>query len=233
VAEASAAGVELKLRWRIAVMDSGWGGSAIDAARFVLDNQRVRTQPLVPDRLGHGTRVSTIVTSASNTPALLIGQVFDADGSSTPAVVAAAILWAIEREAQLVHLSLGLAADRLILRQAIAAAIQAGIVLVAAAPARGPAVFPACYPACYPGVLQGTGDARCTTDEVSHLAPGKFGGAVRYGTSRGASVGAAHVTRPSWNTAPLAVPRPWWRQDWRRWLDSTATRDAGHSAARR
>jgi subtilisin family serine protease len=191
VAEGSVAGGEAKSRWLVAVLDSGGDGSAVDAARFVLDRQEVRTQPVVPDQLGHGTRVSAIITSASKPPALLIGQVLDAAGSSTPAVVAAAILWAIEREAQLVHLSLGLAADRLILRQAIAAAIQAGIVLVAAAPARGQASFPASYP----GVLQGTGDARCTADDVSHLAPGRFGGAVRYRTYGGASVGAAHVTR--------------------------------------
>jgi hypothetical protein len=209
VAEVSVAGAGLKLRWRVAVLDSGWDGSAVDAARFVLHSQRVRTQPLVPDRSGHGTRVSAIITSASKPPALLIGQVLDAADSSTPAVVAAAILWAIEREAQLVHLSLGLAADRLILRQAIAAAVQAGIILVAAAPARGRAAFPASYP----GVLQGTGDARCTADDVSHLAPGRFGGAARYRTRGGRQRRSGprdpgnHRTLPPGSTAAMVEAR--------------------------
>jgi hypothetical protein len=179
------------LRWRVAVLDSGWGGSAVAAARFVLGGEEVTTEPLLPDHLGHGSRVSAIITSAPKQPALLVAQVLDARGASTPAVVASAILWAIDRETNLIHLSLGVSADRLVLREAIAAAVQAGIIVVAAVPARGGPVFPASYP----GVLQATGDARCAADEVSHLGPNRFGGAARFGTAGGASIGAAHVTR--------------------------------------
>lgn len=58
-----------------------------------------------------------------------------------------------------------MAADRSVLRAAIARAIDSGIVVVAAMPARGE---PA-YPAAYPPVIGGTGDARCGLGEISVL----------------------------------------------------------------
>ena len=181
----------MTFRWRVAILDSGSGEAAREAVRFVADGRQVRTEPLLGDRLGHGTRVSAIIASATTQPELFIGQVLDQRGLSTPALIAAAIHWALDLDADLIHLSLGLPTDRDILRNAVAAATAAARIVVAAAPARGRPV----YPAGYPGVLQGTGDSRCTGDELSYLGPRRFGGTSRCGTSGGSSIGAANLTR--------------------------------------
>jgi len=113
-------------------------------------------------------------------------------------VVAAALSWALAQRAQLVHLSLGLRHDRAVLAGAISRVIAAGAVIVASTPARGVRT----YPAAYPGVIRATGDARCAREDISHLATpwADFGAcAVHWSpdgqAQRGASVGAAHVTR--------------------------------------
>jgi hypothetical protein len=179
------------MTWRVAVLDSGWNGAAVHSARFELGAMGVLKRTPVEDRLGHGTRVTGIIARASRAPEFVIAQVLDARGISSPAVVAAAIHWAIECQSHLIHLSLGLASDRATLREAIAAAITRRIIIVASTPARGEDVFPASYPA----VLRATGDARCVRDDISHLGPSRFGGAPVLGRQGGASIGAAHVTR--------------------------------------
>jgi hypothetical protein len=136
---------------------------------------------------------------------LMLGQVFWGKTPASAAAVAAALDWAVAGDAKLIHLSLGLSADRAVLGAAVLRAVSAGCVVVASAPARGGMV----YPAAYRGVIRGTGDARCGTGELSCLGPGFFGGCPRWvvsGTERGAvgakgdvgagaSVGAAWVTR--------------------------------------
>ena len=100
-------------------------------------------------------------------------------GRASAAAVAAAVDWAVEHGASLVHLSLGLTADRAVLRAAVERAIRAGCVIVAASPARGPRV----YPGAYPQVIRGTGDARCAPGELSCLQPGLFGACPRLACS--------------------------------------------------
>jgi hypothetical protein len=125
---------------------------------------------------------------------LLLGQVFTDAGPTSGAAVAAAIDWAVSRRAALIHLSLGLASDRAVLADAVARALEAGCILVAAAPARGVPV----YPAAYAGIIRATGDARCAPGELSCLGPSFFGACPRLeagpGARGGASIGAAWVT---------------------------------------
>jgi hypothetical protein len=184
-------------RWRVAIIDSGLDPSSacpvLACARF--DTAEPQEQA-VDDPLGHGTRVAGIIASASRPPELLIARVLDAQGLASAAALAAAMQWAVARGAQLLHMSLGLSQDRAVLRDAVAAAVRAGVLLVASSPARGALTFPAGYE----GVLRASGDARCQADEISSLGDGvaEFGGCVRIGgeeRARGASIGAAHVTR--------------------------------------
>jgi hypothetical protein len=126
---------------------------------------------------------------------LMIGQVLDEEGVSTPAAVAAAICWAMEARVDLIHMSLGLREDRYVLADAVAGAVRAGCVVIASAPARGGATFPAAYA----GVIRATGDARCAEGEISVLgsAQAHFGGCPQYAghpKSGGASIGAANVS---------------------------------------
>ena len=145
----------------------------------------------IDDPTGHGTRIAQVITEGRRDVALLLAQVFDRSARTSATAVAQAIDWCAGERAHLVHLSLGLAADRPVLAASIAHALAAGVLIVASVPARG--AVP--WPAAYPGVIRATGDARCTSGQWSMLGPETFGGLVTAVGGAGASVGAAHVTR--------------------------------------
>lgn len=204
------------MSWRVGLIDSCGGGlrvldaaaqrdasSVVDAAAFVACDGRVERRDTVADPTGHGSRIAALFMSGRPVE-LLLGQVFTTAGPTSGAAVAAAIDWALERRVSLIHLSLGLAGDRAVLRGAIERAIDAGCLIVAAMPARGAPV----YPAAYPGVIRATGDARCAPHEHSALGPWFFGGCPRLDdpASAGASIGAAWITRAILQEAALAAP---------------------------
>jgi len=185
--------------WRIALLDSGLAPDSpfktTKACRFVDSGIAVSPASVVPDQLGHGSLMAAIIAGASPVE-LLNAQVFDKTLTTTPACVAAAIDWAVAERAHLIHLSLGLREHRDVLANSVANALAAGCVVVVSTPARGEMS----YPARYPGVIRGTGDARCSADEISALASPQadFGGCAQCENqpgSGGASLGAAHLTR--------------------------------------
>ncbi|MEP6885179.1 MAG: hypothetical protein ABJC66_10565 [Gammaproteobacteria bacterium] len=203
------------MTWRVALIDScgSWPGVA-DAAAFGDDGGRVAQRETVADPTGHGSRVARLLTAVEGAVELLLGQVFLDARPASAAAVAAAIDWAVAARANLIHMSLGLGADRAVLADAVGRAVVEGCLMVAAVPARGGLV----YPAGYPGVIRATGDARCAPGELSHLGEWLYGGCPCFeaatrdeaasGNSRtaaagGASVGAAWVTR-----GILQGPRP-------------------------
>jgi len=198
------------MSWRVGLIDScgSWPG-AIDAAAFVSAGERVERRATTVDSSGHGSRIAQLWAAGDAAFELLLGQVFLSREPASGAAVAAAVDWAVASRADLIHMSLGLEADRAVLAAAVARAIESGCIVVAAMPARGAVV----YPAAYPGVIRATGDARCAPGELSCLGPGFFGGCARIAasgpgdfaaaTGGGASVGAAWVTR-----IILSGPRP-------------------------
>jgi hypothetical protein len=187
--------------WRVGLIDScGACRGAADAAAFASEGTRVECVSPVPDPTRHGSRIAGLLTEDGAPVELLLTQVFLNAQPASPAAVAAGVDWAVSRGAHLIHLSLGLAADRAVLRAAVTRAVDSGIVVVAAMPARGEPV----YPAAYPSVIGGTGDARCGPGEISVLGPRLFGGCARtarvarggtMGARGGASVGAAWVSK--------------------------------------
>jgi subtilisin family serine protease len=188
--------------WTVAVFDSGIaalpGHAVMQVKRFVDGGDRVLEAAPREDPIGHGKVIAGILDSSPQPVQLLIAQVLNERGRCTAAVLAAALEWAVESRAQLLHFSLGLPADRGVLRAAIARAVAAGMLVVAAAPARGLAS----YPASYPGVIRATGDARCGAEQISYLgtAGTDFGGCPLHRSrsgkvARGASVGAAYLSR--------------------------------------
>lgn len=213
---------------RVALIDScgNWPG-AREAAAFASDGRRVQRRAAAADGSGHGSRIARLFADSGAAYELLLGQVFLSAAPASSAAVAAAIDWAVAEHATLIHMSLGLGADRTVLAGAVERAVGAGCILVAAMPARGAAVFPAAYP----GVVRATADARCAPGELSCLGSWLFGGCAQLeaggadasgageGVSEGASggvgaggargggasVGAAWVTRSILSGSPLAT----------------------------
>jgi len=194
------------MSWRVALIDScgAWPG-AVATAAFVDEGggdgaRSVRWCATEADATGHGSRVARLLMEEACAFELMLAQVFLGALPASAATVAAAVDWAVTGGANLIHMSLGLAADRAVLGGAVLRAVGVGCVVVASVPARGGVV----YPAAYPGVIRGTGDARCGPGELSCLGPGFFGACPRWlasgvqdgtGSVAGASVGAAWVTR--------------------------------------
>ena len=182
------------MRWRIGLVDScGAGPGGLAAARFVAQGECVKTAAVQPDASGHGSRIARVIADGRDDVAFSFAQVLDGSGRTSADCVAAGIDWCIGQPVDLIHLSLGLVADRPVLRSAIERAVAAGCVVVASVPARGSVP----YPAAYPGVIRATGDARCSVGQLSRLSAETFGGcpAGPEGTGGGASIGAANVTR--------------------------------------
>jgi subtilisin family serine protease len=205
----------LERAWSVAVLDSGIEPLPLQASdrvkRFVDEGDQVLERAPIEDPIGHGTVVAGIIVSSPRPVELLVAQVLNERGRSTAATLATAVDWAVSRGAGLLHFSLGLAHDRAVLGAAIGRAIAAGVLVVAAAPARGAAT----YPASYPGVIRATGDARCGKEQISYLGTGAadFGACPMHHAhsgkvSRGASVGAAHLSRYIVTHMPAGLPVP-------------------------
>lgn len=185
---------------RVGVIDSG--GPACD---HMGDGQGHRAfgpdglgTPVVRDRLGHGSAVDRVIRRACFDVRIRHAQVFDDRPVTSAARAAAALDWlaglAPDLRPHLICLSLGLATDRAILRDACTRLAVMQIPLIAAHPAQGDI----CYPAGYPDVIAATGDARCSWDDLSMPRPGVLGAWCnspeqgRAGMG-GASIGTARV----------------------------------------
>lgn len=170
---------------------------------FVLGPDGVQSQSLEEDHLGHGSVVSRLVHEQAPDVPVLMAQVFGQRGATTAVQLAAAVYWLLEQGADLINCSLGLRADRTVLRDACQAAVGSGVILCASSPAMGQAV----YPASYPGVVSVTGDARCQPQEWSWLQGerAEFGAAVGKGAEGGASMACARFSgllAAYWNAHP-------------------------------
>ncbi|MCB2126716.1 MAG: subtilisin, partial [Rhodobacteraceae bacterium] len=122
----------------IGIVDSGGPADQMAGARAF---DVGRDGPARPDRLGHGTAVAAVLRRAAPDAALRHAQVFDDTPVTSADRVARAVLW-LAGEADILLLSLGLAADRKVLRAACETALAAGRCVVAASPARGAVSFP-------------------------------------------------------------------------------------------
>jgi len=122
---------------RVAVIDSGVhaahphvggviGGVGIDASGRVHDD--------IVDRLGHGTAVTAAIREKAPEAEIWCVKVFDRELAASAQALVIAIDWALNRQAQLVNLSLGTAnpAHEASLRDAVCRARAAGAWIVAA-----------------------------------------------------------------------------------------------------
>lgn len=169
----------------IGVIDSGGPAEQMEgASAFSASGDG----PATPDRLGHGTAVAAVLRRAAPGARLRHAQVFGDSPVTSADRVARAVLW-LAGEADILLLSLGLAADRKVLRAACETALAAGRCVVAASPARGAVSFPAAYP----GVVAATGDARCDWETLSLLPGGVIGAWCASPERGGAGMGGASL----------------------------------------
>src|SRR5690606_27658265 len=123
---------------------------------------------------------------------LLMGQVFGERPATTAAQVGAGLAWLLEQGVSLINFSLGLHADRPMLRELCCQAAEQGVLICASSPAMGQPV----YPAAYSGVVAVTGDARCQPGQWSWLQEerAEFGAPVGRGAEGGASMACARFS---------------------------------------
>ncbi len=188
---------------KVGIVDSGFApaqaGQVAASAAFVLHEDALWQAEGQPDQLAHGTKIVEVIQHCAPDAQLYMAQVFSERLTTTASQVAEAIHWLVEQEVQLINLSLGLRTDWECLREAVAEAVAAGILICASSPAKGEPVFPAAYP----GVLRTTGDARCGPEQWCWLDTryADFAGHVRSltGEIAGASIGTAwlcgHIAR--------------------------------------
>lgn len=184
---------------RVGIVDSGCRPDGLSLARdFRQQGDRVIEESAGVDQIGHGSSVEDTIRLIHPRVECLHARVFHERPVTTPAVIAAGLLWLKAQPVDIICLSLGLKQDREVLAQACGEALADNIVLVAASPTQGNMA----YPAAYDGVIAATGDARCEIGQITRLnhhgktvygnwcaSPEKTG--LRTG---GASIGCAAMT---------------------------------------
>ena len=157
----------------VAVLDTGVDSSHPDLAEAVVPGYDFVNRDADPaDDEGHGTAVAGVIAARGNNGEGVAGacwacrvmpvKVLDATGSGSTSTVAAGIVWAADRGASVINLSLGSPGNTAALSDAVAYAVRKGVLVVAAAGNNGAAT--PFYPAAEPGVL-----GVAATDLEDHL----------------------------------------------------------------
>lgn len=157
----------------VAVIDTGVTASQPDLAGAVLPGYDfVNGDGDASDDEGHGTSVAGVIAARGNNTQGVAGvcwlcrilpvKVLGSDGSGNTSTVAAGVVWAADRGADVINLSLGGPGTAAALDDAVAYARSKGAIVVAAAGNSG--VTTPFFPAAAPGVL-----AVAATDDADRL----------------------------------------------------------------
>lgn len=150
----------------VAVVDTGVDARHPDLQGVVLGGYDfVNGDPDAADDHGHGTAVAGVIAARTNNGEGQVGvcgscrilpvKVLDSALKGSVASLAQAIVWATDRGARVIVMSLGGPASTQALREAVTYASSRGVVLVGAAGNSGAAE--PLYPAAYPEVISVTG----------------------------------------------------------------------------
>lgn len=182
-----------KNKFKIGLIDSG-SNLAIDGAFIEVTNDTYIEKELKQDILQHGSALSEIIKTKNSE--IYCAQVFDQALITTAQTISFAIDYLIKKNVNLIHMSVGLSQDRLVLRNAIQKALDKNIIIVASAPSLSTSKN---YPSSYKGVIGVTADARCINNEISFIncAHAVFGGTPFSSNERvrGSSAAAAYITK--------------------------------------
>ncbi len=150
----------------VAVIDTGVKAVHVDlTGRVLAGRDFVAPGTSASDANGHGTHVAGIIAAIANNRRGIAGlapntrilpvRVLDKTGVGDTANVAKGIVWAVDRGAKVINLSLSSTSPDTATRAAVAYAIAKNVVVVAAAGNSGCGLLgsPTAYPAAYDGVL--------------------------------------------------------------------------------
>jgi subtilisin family serine protease len=199
----------------VAVVDTGVDTAHPDLAGRTVPQIDVVADGRSGDPAGHGTQVAGIVVAGLNrtgiagvAPAasVLPVRVLDGGGLGDVATVASGIVAATDSGADVINLSLGGPAASEVQERAVRYAVDAGVVVVAAAGNSRDAGNPTMYPAAYDGVVAVSSMARDGSASdfantgwyLDLIAPGEgilsTVPAGRYAYGAGTSMAAPHVS---------------------------------------
>jgi len=157
---------------KVGIIDTGISSAHPDLAANIKGGvNTINSRKSWNDDNGHGSHVAGIVAALNNSvgvigaaPAadLYAIKVLDASGSGYLSDVIEGIQWAVANKIQVINMSLGASQDVQSFHDAVTAAYNAGVVIVAAAGNSGGAVI---YPAAYPEAI-----AVSATDQNNQLA---------------------------------------------------------------
>ncbi|MCL3817768.1 S8 family serine peptidase [Aeromicrobium wangtongii] len=147
----------------VAVIDTGvWANHPDLKGRVLKGRDFIENDRSAGDRNGHGTHVAGIIAAKANNKRGIAGvapstkilpvRVLNAAGAGNTATVARGIVYAVNKKADVINLSLAGVQSDAQLQAAIRYAQSRNVVVVAAAGNRGCGA-PASYPAAYPGVI--------------------------------------------------------------------------------
>jgi type VII secretion-associated serine protease mycosin len=170
----------------VAVIDTGVKSSHSDLSGNVLSGvDYVSPGTSANDESGHGTHVAGIIAALHNNSRGIAGfapkakilpvRVLDRNGSGTSANVAKGIIYAADRGAKVINLSLGSNQSSTAMQSAIAYAIGKNVLVVAAAGNSGCGLLGSAteYPAAYSGVV-GVGAVTQSMSRASYSACGTW-----------------------------------------------------------
>jgi subtilisin family serine protease len=155
-------GISTGAEIRIAVIDTGVNRSHPDLRNnLVLEGclNFITFRKTCEDDNGHGTHVSGIIAAENNSfgvvgvapqSKIYALKVLNRNGSGYLSDIIEALDWAVNKQMQVVNMSLGTSSDVQSFREAVQKANQAGLIQIAAAGNSGGAVI---YPAAYPEVI--------------------------------------------------------------------------------
>ena len=181
----------------VAVVDTGVKSSHSDLSNRVLSGtDYVAPGTSANDENGHGTHVAGIIAAVHNNSRGIAGfapsakilpvRVLDRNGSGTSANVAKGIIYAADRGAKVINLSLGSNQSSTAMQSAISYAIGKNVLVVAAAGNSGCGLLglgaPTEYPASYSGVV-GVGAVTQSISRSSFSSCGSWVDVVAPGSS--------------------------------------------------
>jgi len=187
----------------VAVLDTGISKDNRNLADKIIAEINFTNSPTSDDLYGHGTHMAGTIAAIAPECLLMNVKVADDLGKCQPSVVAKGIIWAVDRGAKVINLSLTVKASP-DLEEAVRYAWQRGAILVAAAGNRGNSEpsYPAYYEDCLAVASTNENDSLALLssygDWVDVAAPGfniyselPYN---RYGYKSGTSPAAAHVS---------------------------------------